>query len=90
LEKDGKLTESMRSKISFCQSGESDASIEEVAPISSFCGLGLLFNGALGGDSKSSGKERWGCADKMQLQMAQDDVKRKFLNTSANDEDSSD
>lgn len=88
LEKDGKLTESMRDKISASQSDETDAS-EEVAPISSFCGLGLLFNGALGGESKSSGKERWGCTDKSQLEMTQDDVKRKFLKTSVNDEDSS-
>lgn len=82
MEEEGKLTESQRRKEKFSQSSESDETIsDELPPLPRFCGLSLLFNGALGGDSNVNGN--WGCTDKSQIEMAQDEIKGELMKSSA-------
>mmetsp|Transcript_10152 Transcript_10152/g.11864 ORF Transcript_10152/g.11864 Transcript_10152/m.11864 type:complete len:232 (+) Transcript_10152:45-740(+) len=87
MEEEGKLTESQRHKAKYSQSSESDAITksetisDELPPLPRFCGLSLLFNGALGGDSNV--KENWGCTDKSQIEMAQDEIKGVYMKSSA-------
>lgn len=88
LEKEGKVTESKFNKERSSHSCDNDTDGEDLSSLSRFCGLGLLFNGALGGDSRASNlKENWGCADKTQLQMAQDEINGKFMTSSVNNEE---
>lgn len=66
LEKEGEVSSNKS-----CGAGIAN---DDLPALSRFCGLGLLFNGAMGGDSKV-------CVDETQLQIAQEDARRNFMKT---------
>mmetsp|Transcript_3641 Transcript_3641/g.4132 ORF Transcript_3641/g.4132 Transcript_3641/m.4132 type:complete len:267 (-) Transcript_3641:148-948(-) len=79
LEREGKLTASMRNKLRSRQSRKTNKVSEDVPALLRFCGIGFLFNDALGGDSDAlNEKEKSRSEDNRQLRLAQDETNRKF------------
>lgn len=79
LEKDGRLTASMRNKIRSRKSRKTNKVSEDVPALFRFCGIGFLFNDALGGDSAALNEtEESKRVDSKELQLAQEEMNRKF------------
>jgi len=79
LEKEGKLTASMRNKMRSRKSRKTNKVSEDVPALFRFCGIGFLFNDALGGDSDAlNAKEKSKSEDNKQLRLAQDEMNRRY------------
>jgi len=79
LERDGKLTASMRNNMRSRKSCKTNKVSEDVPALFRFCGIGFLFNEALGGDSDALNEKKISTSeDKRQLRLAQDEMNRKF------------
>jgi len=79
LEKEGRLTAAIRNKIRCRQSHKKNKMSEDVPSIFRFCGIGFLFNDALGNNSNVLDEsEKSKHIDKEQLQLSQEEMNRKF------------